>query len=490
MPAPRLVRGARPGLAAPQGRGPQPHRLLQGPRHGGGGGARARGGQPDADLRQHRQHLGVGGRVRRALRAAHRGGDPGGRASPPASWCRRRCTAPTSWPSPATSTARWRRCASWPPTRASPWSTPSTRTASRARRRRRSRSSTSSATPPTCSPSRSATPATSPPTGAASASTSPTGMCSRLPRMLGGQAAGAAPLVSGAAGRRAADRRHAPSASATRRRGRAPSTRATSPRVPSSPSTTTTSSPRSATSPRVEGVFCEPASAASLAVLRAAVRDGTVARGSSVVCVLTGNGLKDAATAAQGLRAPTPVDGDAGLAGRGARSLMRATVRVPATRRQPRPGLRHPGPRAAAAERGGRDQPPSDGTVVHRDRGRRATTRSCATRPTTWWRAPTWRPASASTFPERERGVHPRAASTPSRSRAGMGSSAAATLSGVLVAVALHRAPWDERRDPRLRGRVRGPRRQPRRRAAWAAWSSAPPAPPCSASTHPTRCTR
>jgi threonine synthase len=60
----------------------------------------------------------------------------------------------------------------------------------------------------------------------------------------------------------------------------------------------------------VEGVFCEPASAASLAVLRAAVRDGTVARGTNVVCVLTGNGLKDAATAADGLRAPTPVEAD------------------------------------------------------------------------------------------------------------------------------------------------------------------------------------
>ncbi|MBJ7594618.1 MAG: pyridoxal-phosphate dependent enzyme, partial [Candidatus Dormibacteraeota bacterium] len=62
----------------------------------------------------------------------------------------------------------------------------------------------------------------------------------------------------------------------------------------------------------VEGVFCEPASAASLAVLRAAMRDGTVARGTTVVCVLTGNGLKDAATAAEGLRGPTTIDGDAG----------------------------------------------------------------------------------------------------------------------------------------------------------------------------------
>jgi len=61
----------------------------------------------------------------------------------------------------------------------------------------------------------------------------------------------------------------------------------------------------------LEGVFCEPASAASLAVLRAAVQDGTVAPGATAVCVLTGHGLKDATATAQGLRAPTPVDGDA-----------------------------------------------------------------------------------------------------------------------------------------------------------------------------------
>jgi homoserine kinase len=46
--------------------------------------------------------------------------------------------------------------------------------------------------------------------------------------------------------------------------------------------------------------------------------------------------------------------------------------------------------------------------------------------------------------PEGERGVHLRCANTIPVA-AGMGSSAAATLSGVLVAVALHRAPWDER---------------------------------------------
>ncbi len=44
---------------------------------------------------------------------------------------------------------------------------------------------------------------------------------------------------------------------------------------------------------RDEGVFCEPSSAASLAGLANARRAGTVAEGAEVVCVLTGNGLKD-----------------------------------------------------------------------------------------------------------------------------------------------------------------------------------------------------
>ena len=48
-----------------------------------------------------------------------------------------------------------------------------------------------------------------------------------------------------------------------------------------------------------EGVFCEPASAASVAALLAAAADGLVEPGSTVVCVLTGHGLKDPDTAGQ-----------------------------------------------------------------------------------------------------------------------------------------------------------------------------------------------
>jgi len=46
-----------------------------------------------------------------------------------------------------------------------------------------------------------------------------------------------------------------------------------------------------------EGVFCEPASAASLAGAMRDIRSGKIPEGSSVVCTLTGHGLKDPDTA-------------------------------------------------------------------------------------------------------------------------------------------------------------------------------------------------
>jgi threonine synthase len=55
---------------------------------------------------------------------------------------------------------------------------------------------------------------------------------------------------------------------------------------------------------RHESVFCEPASAASVAGI---VKFG-VPEGSTVVCVLTGNGLKDPDTAVSASAAPTVVD--------------------------------------------------------------------------------------------------------------------------------------------------------------------------------------
>jgi len=46
-----------------------------------------------------------------------------------------------------------------------------------------------------------------------------------------------------------------------------------------------------------EGIFCEPASAASLAGIRKLAAAGRVDRAATVVCVLTGHGLKDPGTA-------------------------------------------------------------------------------------------------------------------------------------------------------------------------------------------------
>ena len=52
---------------------------------------------------------------------------------------------------------------------------------------------------------------------------------------------------------------------------------------------------------RSEGVFVEPASAASIAGLFKSVEDGWIAEGSTVVCTVTGNGLKDPDTALKGI---------------------------------------------------------------------------------------------------------------------------------------------------------------------------------------------
>ena len=62
-----------------------------------------------------------------------------------------------------------------------------------------------------------------------------------------------------------------------------------------------------------DGVFVEPASAASVAGLLAAIGDGRLPAGSMVVCTVTGHGLKDPDTALAAMREPVviPVDGEA-----------------------------------------------------------------------------------------------------------------------------------------------------------------------------------
>ena len=46
-----------------------------------------------------------------------------------------------------------------------------------------------------------------------------------------------------------------------------------------------------------EGIFCEPASAASLSGALRDIKTGKIPEGSVIVCTLTGNGLKDPDTA-------------------------------------------------------------------------------------------------------------------------------------------------------------------------------------------------
>ena len=59
-----------------------------------------------------------------------------------------------------------------------------------------------------------------------------------------------------------------------------------------------------------EGVFVEPASAASVAGLLAGARAGLVARGETVVCTVTGHGLKDPNRAIAEIEARPAVDAD------------------------------------------------------------------------------------------------------------------------------------------------------------------------------------
>ncbi len=135
------------------------------------------------------------------------------------------------------------------------------------------------------------------------------GLSDRLPRMLGTQAAGAAPLVLGEPVKE-------------------PETIATAIRIgsPASWSGAVEAQQQSkgrflaATDEEIlaayhliarnEGVFVEPASAASVAGLLKSIEDGWVKRGSTVVCTVTGNGLKDPDTALKDMPTVTAVPVD------------------------------------------------------------------------------------------------------------------------------------------------------------------------------------
>jgi len=65
---------------------------------------------------------------------------------------------------------------------------------------------------------------------------------------------------------------------------------------------------------RREGVFVEPASAASVAGLLQAAREGTMPAGQRIVCTVTGNGLKDPEWAIAGAPAPTTIPAEVSAA--------------------------------------------------------------------------------------------------------------------------------------------------------------------------------
>ena len=118
------------------------------------------------------------------------------------------------------------------------------------------------------------------------------GLVETVPVMLGFQAAGAAPLVSG-------------------QRVDHPETIATAIRVGDPASASLALRARDESGGRIdavtdteivdayrdlaryEGVFCEPASAASVAGVRKLAAQGAIDPGATIVCVLTGHGLKD-----------------------------------------------------------------------------------------------------------------------------------------------------------------------------------------------------
>jgi threonine synthase len=136
------------------------------------------------------------------------------------------------------------------------------------------------------------------------------GRARRLPRMVGAQAEGAAPIVNGAP---VAHPRTV--ASAIRIGNPASWEGATSARDESGGTiAAVTDTEILAAQVRLagsEGLFAEPASAAPLALLFRLVREGKIEKDSMTVVVLTGSGLKDPDVALASVEPPIELDGDA-----------------------------------------------------------------------------------------------------------------------------------------------------------------------------------
>ncbi len=265
--------------------------------------AKAQGATP-CRVRVDRQHVGRRGGLRRARRdglrrPGARGQDRPGQAGPgdglrrrghPGARQLRRGARPGSVARPERSRSRS--------------STRSTPTGSRARRPAPSRSSTRSGARPTCWPSRWATPATSPPTGAASPSTTTPGAPRPCPRCGASRPRAPRRSCSGHVGRAPRDRGHRdqdrqPGQLGQGARGGARVARRRSARSPTTRSWTRTTCWRARSR--------SSASRRSAATLAGLLRYG-VPEGATVVCVLTGNGLKDPDTAVAASAPPPVVD--------------------------------------------------------------------------------------------------------------------------------------------------------------------------------------
>ena len=104
------------------------------------------------------------------------------------------------------------------------------------------------------------------------------------------------------------------------------------------PSPTTRSWPPTGRSPRYEGIFCEPASAASVAGVTKAAAAGELDPAATVVCVLTGHGLKDPTTAERQVAAVPRGRADRRLGRRRARLVGDDDGRPLARRARRQPG--------------------------------------------------------------------------------------------------------------------------------------------------------
>jgi len=122
------------------------------------------------------------------------------------------------------------------------------------------------------------------------------GAISILPRMIGWQAEGAAPLVLGRVVR------HPETVASAIRIGNPASWKPALGAIEESQGAIGTVSDQEILHAyrqvaALEGVYCEPASAAAVAGLMKYCREGRISAGARVVCVLTGHGLKDPQTA-------------------------------------------------------------------------------------------------------------------------------------------------------------------------------------------------